>query len=188
MNLTFSPCPELSTPRLHLRKLELLDAPFLFRMRSNPEVMRFVPRPLHTTVEESKALIELILANLRDQEGITWAICLHGDPALIGAIGLWKIDKPNYRAEIGYMLHSDHWGKGYATEALEAVEAVGFKEMNLHRIESHLGPDHAASIRVLEKRGFVKEAHFRENFFYEGKFLDTLVYGKVRHYRPPSSK
>ncbi len=185
MILPFSPFPELHTPRLHLRRLELLDAPFLFRMRSSAEVMRFVPRPLHTTVEESKALIELILANLRDQEGITWAICLREEPALIGTIGLWKIDKPNHRAEIGYMLHHNDWGRGYATEALEAVENFGFKEMNLHSIEGHLDPDHAASIRVLEKRGFVKEAHFRENFLYEGKFLDTAVYGKVNPYKLP---
>ena len=179
MNLPFSPFPELATPRLRLRKLELLDAPFLFRMRSTPEVMRFVPRPLHTTVEESKVLIERILADLRDQEGITWAICLHGAPALTGTIGLWKIDKPNHRAEIGYMLHSDYWGRGYATEALGAVEAFGFQAMNLHSIEAYLDPGHTASIKVLEKRGFEKEAHFRENFLYEGKFLDTVVYGKL---------
>ena len=179
MNLPISPFPELATPRLRLRKLELLDAPFMFRMRSSAEVMKFVPRPLHTTVEESKVLIELILANLRDQEGITWAICLQEESMLIGTIGLWKIDKPNHRAEIGYMLHSDYWGRGYAAEALEAVEAFGFREMNLHSIEAHLDPHNTASIRVLEKRGFVKEAHFRENFLYEGQFLDTLVYGKL---------
>lgn len=180
MRLEFSPFPELHTPRLHLRRLELTDAPALFRMRSDERVMRFVPRPLQTAVEESVALIEVILTDLHNADGITWAICLRDAPKPIGTIGLWKIDKPNHRAEIGYMLLYDCWGKGYAAEALAAVEAYGFNEMQLHSIEAKLDPAHVASARVLEKCGFLKEAHFRENFLHEGQFLDTLVYGKLR--------
>jgi [ribosomal protein S5]-alanine N-acetyltransferase len=181
MRLEFSPFPELHTPRLHLRQLEPADAPALFLMRSDERAMKFVPRPLHTTVDESAALIEVILTDLRNAEGITWAICLRNTPELIGTIGLWKMDKPNHRAEIGYMLNADFWGKGFATEALAAVEQYGFGKMNIHSIEAKLDPAHIASARVLEKRGFVLEAHFRENFLHGGQFLDTLVYAKLCH-------
>lgn len=180
LRLEFSPFPQLYTPRLHLRRLELTDAPALFRMRSDERVMRFVPRPLQIAVEESVALIELILNDLHNNDGITWAICLRDAIEPIGTIGLWKMDKPNHRAEVGYMLRYDCWRKGYAAEALAAVEEYGFNEMQLHSIEARLDPAHAASARVLEKRGFVKEAHLRENFLHKGQFLDTLVYGKLR--------
>ncbi len=179
MRFPFSPFPELRTARLCLRELTLDDAPAVFRMRSNPRVMAHLPRPLHTNVEESRALLERIINDFHQENGISWAICLPDNPELIGNIGLWQLDKPNHCAEIGYMLHCDHWGLGYATEALAAVEAFGFREMELHRIEGHVGPEHTASIRVLERCGFQKEAHFRENCLWEGRFLDTLVYGKV---------
>lgn len=179
MRTPFHPFPEIHTPRLRLRKIELTDVEATFAMRSDPITMQFLPRPLHTRLEESEELLRLILANLDAETGISWAICLKDDPTLIGNIGLWQLDKPNHRAEIGYMLHSNFTGNGYATEALEAVEQFGFRHMDVHAIEGHVTPENPASVAVLQRRGFVQEAHFRQNQFYEGRYSDTLVFVKL---------
>jgi ribosomal-protein-alanine N-acetyltransferase len=175
----FHPFPEIQTPRLRLRKIELTDAEATYAMRSDPVTMQYLPRPIHTRLEESMDLLRRVMADLDAENGISWAICLKDDPALIGNIGLWQLDKSNRRGEIGYMLHRSFTGKGYATEALEAVEHFGFRQMDLHAIEGHVSPENTASFRVLQRRGFIQEAHFRQNQFYEGRYTDTLVFAKL---------
>jgi ribosomal-protein-alanine N-acetyltransferase len=74
----------------------------------------------------------------------------------------------------------EHNGKGYITEAIKAVVIYGFEQMNLHSIEAIIDPDNSASERVLQKNGFVKEAHIKENELWEGKFWDTVIYSLLK--------
>jgi ribosomal-protein-alanine N-acetyltransferase len=110
-------------------------------------------------------------------EGITWCLNLINKPNIhIGSIGLWRIEKENYRAEIGYMLEPDLQGKGLMYEALQKVIEFGFSEMKLHSIEAKIDPRNIASAALLKKGGFVQEAHFKENCYHNGEFCDTAVY------------
>lgn len=176
LNLHFQPFPILTTGRLTLRRLGEQDAPALFALRSDPAVMRYIGRPLATSLEEILEKIRLIDGQLRDNNAIMWAITLRDNPALIGTICFWNIQKENDRAEIGYLLHPGFQGKGIMQEALEAAVDYGFKQMNLHSIEAHVDPGNAPSCRLLERNGFVQEAFFKENHFFDGRFLDTAVY------------
>jgi ribosomal-protein-alanine N-acetyltransferase len=65
------------------------------------------------------------------------------------------------------------------TEAMDIVLDYGFNIMQLHSIEANVDPGNIASIKLLEKNGFVKEAHFKENLFFNGKFLDTVIYSLI---------
>ena len=105
-----------------------------------------------------------------------WVICLKGETKLIGSIGFWHTVPEHHRAELGYILHPDFWNQGIVTEALQAVLKYGFEKMKLHSVEASVNPENVASIRVLEKHGFVREAYFREDYFYDGKFYDSAVY------------
>ena len=62
---------------------------------------------------------------------------------------------------------------------MSAVMNYGFDVMKLHSVEANVNPDNGASVRVLQKAGFVQEAHFRENYFFAGRFLDTLIFSKL---------
>ena len=64
-------------------------------------------------------------------------------------------------------------------EAMDIVLDYGINIMQLHSIEANVDPGNTASIKLLEKKGFVKEAHFKENLFYNGKFLDTAIYSLI---------
>jgi ribosomal-protein-alanine N-acetyltransferase len=74
------------------------------------------------------------------------------------------------------MLLPEFHGKGIISEAIKEVVNYGFNEMKLHSIEAIIDPENFGSARVLEKNNFVKEAHLKENEFYEGRFLDTVIY------------
>jgi RimJ/RimL family protein N-acetyltransferase len=98
---------------------------------------------------------------------------------VIGTICLWNISLKNHRGEIGYELQADYWGKGITNEAIKIVLDYGFNTLKLHSIEGVVDPNNAASIKLLEKNGFVREGYFKENYFHNGGFLDSAVYSLV---------
>ena len=180
--INFTPFPDLETERLYLRRVANEDVNEIFLLRSNKETMKFIPRPLAKTEEDALAHIALIDSKIVANEGINWAITLKNNSKLIGIIGHYRIKPENYRAEIGYMLLPEYHGKGIITEAINVVVKYGFEKMKLHSIEAIIDPENYASEKVLQKNGFVKEAHLIENECYEGRFLDTVIYSKLNKY------
>ncbi|MBP7450460.1 MAG: GNAT family N-acetyltransferase, partial [Flavobacteriales bacterium] len=75
----------------------------------------------------------------------------------------------------------EHWGKGYISEAIGAVVPFGLRTLDFHRVEAITRPANLASIRALEKNGFVREAHLKENIFWNGQFHDSLHFGRLAH-------
>lgn len=180
LDINFGPFPELLTDRLRLREVSLDDAPVLFRLRSDEQVMRYLGRPMHKDISESVAMIERMQKQYADNEGITWIITLKDDPTMIGTAGFWRMDKENHRAEIGYLLTPELWGKGLVSETINVIVNYAFEVLHFHSIEANTDPENTASGRVLEKCGFVAEAYFRENFYFDGQFLDSKIYSRVR--------
>ena len=176
LNINFIPFPILETERLQLRRLVNEDFNEISALRSNKEIMKYIPRPLAKTKEEALEHIATINSRIESNEGINWAITLKNESKLIGIIGHYRLKPEHYRAEIGYMLLPEYHGKGIITEAIKEVVNYGFETMKLHSIEALIDPRNFASEKVLQKNGFIKEAHFIENEYYEGQFLDTVVY------------
>ncbi|CAN5889047.1 GNAT family protein [soil metagenome] len=177
----FSPFPVLETERLILRCLTYDDAPLMLALRSNESVNNYLNKKPEKNIAEINAKIKDILENLKKNEGIFWVIAFKNKPAaLIGAIGYWRMQPQDYRAEVGYMLHPSHWQKGIMKEALHAVVEYGFKEINLHSIEANINPDNLPSASLLESCGFIQEAYHRENFFYDGVFYDSIIYSRIK--------
>ena len=184
LHIRLHPFPVLQTARLRLRRVTHADVPAIFSMRSSPELMRYLDRTPAQSEDEALELFQKIDGGLRNNDGITWAITEHASPELIGSIGYWRIDKDNHRAEVGYMLQQRHHRKGYMQEALHAVLRYGFTDMRLHSVEANVNPHNQASIGLLLRNGFVKEAHFKENYYYDGKFLDSVIYSLLSHQFP----
>ncbi len=181
MELNFSPFPEISTDRLLLRRMTKEDGRQLFLLRSDDRVMQYIGREKTKSVEDAEAFITLINGSVDANESIMWAIALLNDPAtMIGTICYWNIQPEHYRAETGYMLHPAHWNQGIMKEALSAVIKYGFDKMDLHSIEAQINPENMASGKLLENTGFVREAYFKENYCFRGRFFDTEVYSLLR--------
>ncbi|RRB07373.1 GNAT family N-acetyltransferase [Larkinella rosea] len=178
LDVNFNPFPTLSTERLVLRQFRNTDAAHLFVLRSDESIMRFIPRPLATSEADTAVLIQSFNENIRTNEMITWAIALRDSDEVVGTIGFVRMSKENYRAEVGYLLRTDYHGSGMMREALVAVVNYGFRTLNLHSIEAVVDPKNVASARLLERCGFQKEGHFKENKFYNGRFFDSVYYAR----------
>lgn len=176
LEFNFSPFPVIETERLLLKRITNEDVKEVFELRSNPETMKYIPRPLVKNDEEALAHIALLDENINNNTGINWGITIKGDPKLLGIIGFYRMQPENYRSEIGYMLLPEFHGKGIVPEAVKRLIEYGFKDLKLHSIEAVIAPENIASEKVLQKCGFVKEAHFKESEFYNGKFLDKVIY------------
>jgi [ribosomal protein S5]-alanine N-acetyltransferase len=180
--LHFTPFPILKTKRLLLRKMVLEDAPALFFLRSDESVLKYLNKEPSTGLQEIVYFISSINKSVDEDETIMWAITLKENPALlIGTVCFWNISKENHRAEIGYLLHPQYWGRGIMTETLLQVIDYGFSVLKFHSITAVINPDNTGSATILEKLGFVKEAHFKEDVFFRGKFLDSAVYSKLNN-------
>jgi [ribosomal protein S5]-alanine N-acetyltransferase len=176
LDVQFTVFPQLETERCLLRQVEFYDAPDYLMLRSDDRVMRFIDRDKWQSIQEAEENIRKIHDASQKGEGISWAVCLKADKKMIGMAGLWRIMKEHYRAEIGYTLMPEFWNKGLMTEILKEIIRFGFYEINLHSIEANINPENVASRKTLEKNGFRREAYFRENYFYNGRFLDSEIW------------
>jgi ribosomal-protein-alanine N-acetyltransferase len=179
LSINFTPFPNLETERLYLRRVDKNDASRILELRSNVETMKYIPRPLLKSTEDALDHIAMINAKIESSEGINWAITLKNDSKLIGIIGFYRIKPEHFRAEIGYMLLPAFSGNGIISEAINEVMNYGFNEMHLHSVEAIIDPNNLGSAKVLQKNGFIKEAHLKENEFYEGRFLDNVIYSRL---------
>jgi [ribosomal protein S5]-alanine N-acetyltransferase len=176
LQVNLTPFPTLVTSRLILREITTNDANEIFFLRSDEGLLKYLDKAPERSVDETIAFIGRIKNNLTDNEGILWGITLKDSDVVIGSICFWRMQKENYRAEIGYVLHPAQQGKGIMDEAVKAVLQYGFETMQLHSVEANVNPANANSMKLLEKNGFIKEAYFRENYYYNGKFLDSVIY------------
>jgi ribosomal-protein-alanine N-acetyltransferase len=172
----FKSFPELETERIRLRKIYPDDANEIFLIRSNDKIMRFLDIPRHYSISDSQKLIETAEESYKKETGINWAIIEKLSNSFIGYIGFIRIYSEHCRAEIGYVLKPEYWGKGFMYETINRLVRFGFKEMNLHSIEANVNPLNERSQKVLGRVGFKKEAYFRENYLFDGKFLDSEIY------------
>jgi [ribosomal protein S5]-alanine N-acetyltransferase len=177
---SFLPFQNLESERLLMRQITTDDVNEVFALRSNRETMQYIPRPLCIDLDDALRHIKMIQDKIESNEGINWAVTLKGSPKLIGIAGHYRMKWEHFRSEIGYMFLPEYHGKGIATETIGLLVNYGFEQMNMHSLEGIIDPENFASAKVLEKNGFVKEAHFKENEFYDDRFLDNAIYSLVK--------
>jgi ribosomal-protein-alanine N-acetyltransferase len=95
---------------------------------------------------------------------------------MFGRIQLGGYNARDARADVGYAYNRLYWGKGYATEAAQAVLQFGFDTLKLHRVGAKVLPHNIGSIRVLEKLGFQREGILRQVHLLRGTHEDLLCY------------
>lgn len=177
LKLSFHPFPVIETERLVLCEISKSHAIPLLRLRSEDAVMRYIERPRANSLEDVYAFITAVEEIHAKEEGFTWTICLKDNLTFVGNIGFFRIKKEVFRGELGYAMLPEFWGKGIMSEAIQAVLEFGFNTMGFNSIEADINPANEASARILLKNGFVKEGYIRENVYWNGRFLDTEMYG-----------
>lgn len=180
LNINFNPFPVLETERLVLRNVAHTDAQRVLEIRGNETQMQYIPRPIARSIEDALGVINMILGFTERNERINWAVTEKGSDEIIGIIGYVNIKPESHRAEVGYIIHANYLRKGYTLEALQAVLAYGFDVMNLHSVEAIIRPDNEASLSLVEKAGFVREAYFKDYIYHNDRYWDETVYSLIK--------
>lgn len=171
--------PRLETERLTLRPMTRDDIDFLLKHFGDPETNRYSSYEDLKTREEAIQLYRDFMEPghpTRFRLGVE----LKETHQLVGTLGLHGLNRRDRRAEIGFDLYKDHWGKGIMTEAVRALINYGFQQMNLNRIEATTDPENTRSIKLLERVGFQKEGHLRQKYHYKGRYHDELLYSLMK--------
>jgi len=158
--MTPGSAPDLiQTPRLELRRPLASDAGAIFsRYSSDPDVTHLVGWPMHRSVDEARGFIAYSDGQWAQWPAGPYLIVSRADGALVGSTGL-GFETP-YRAQTGYVLAKDAWGRGLATEALGAMVGVA-RRAGVRRLYALCHHSHRASARVLEKCDFAREGVLR---------------------------
>lgn len=147
--------PLVETPRLVLSAPVTADAEVVFRRyASDEDVTRYLGWPRHRTVAETEAFLAFSAVQWEREGAGPYLIWARADGQLLGSTGLGL--EPGGQAITGYVLATDAWGKGYATEALTAMVEVA-TDIGVMRLYGLCHPQHRASWRVLEKCGFERD-------------------------------
>ena len=172
--------PTISSSRVSLRELRDEDVCGFFAIFSDPEVMRYWSRLPVADMEEARRMLTDIRDRVQQRSFFKWGITRNTDERLIGTCTLFHVEIDHRRAEVGYALGREYWGKGYMQEALNGLINFSFNELNMHRIEADVDPRNAASIKTLERLGFQREGYLRERWQVGGEIQDALFFGLLR--------
>jgi RimJ/RimL family protein N-acetyltransferase len=169
--------PRLQGKRVQLRGPRPDDADALFDLFSQPEVMRYWSRPPMTVRAEAEGLVDEIGDAFSQRLAFNWMVVLPEDDRVIGTAALFRFEPRHRRAEIGYSLRQDHWGRGLAQEAVALMLDWAIRTLDLHRLEADIDPRNEGSRRLLERLGFVSEGLLRQRYFVEDVVSDTELFG-----------
>lgn len=166
----------LETQRLVLRPIQQEDKNEIFKYRSDAETNKYqgwIPK----TIEDVENFISKIATSFNEPE--TWfqlVVIEKESQKIIGDVGIHFLGDENKQVEIGCTLDKNIQGKGYASEALEFIINSLFTNFEKHRFKTSIDPNNTNSIRLVERLGFRKEAHFVKSLFLNGEWVDDVVY------------
>ncbi|MBS1688601.1 MAG: GNAT family N-acetyltransferase [Bacteroidetes bacterium] len=159
-----------------MRRPTMADVDEIYKYRSDPGLMQFIPHRLAHKRDDVVEAIERIDRMINTNEGINWTITRKGEDIPLGMVGYVRMYKDHHRAEIGYMLHTPYHGKGIIQEAFQAAVDYGFEVMKLHSIEAIVNSLNTPSKKLLERAGFSNDAFFKDYLHHDGKYMDVNVY------------
>ena len=168
--------PFFTTPRLIARRFAPTDLDAFVAMRADPDVARFQDWESFTEADGREFLDWCASRGPGEPGWFQFALERKEDGAFVGDCALKTFEADNRLAQVGYTIVPEYWNRGFATEAVRGVIGYALASFPIHRIVASVDPRNAASVRVLEKAGFVKEAHFRRSEWFKGAWADDAVY------------
>src|SRR4029077_14604423 len=170
----------LRSGRLTLRPLQSSDVEAVASYSTKPEFIRFLPLPPQT-MESAAQFVGQAVANSQPDPKGDWlfAIQIREEPRLIGVIRIGVRSAEHRQGDLGYAVHPDHWGKGFATEALRRILEFGFEDLSLERIWATADVRNVASWRVMEKAGMEREGLMRHHPRVRGAWRDAVLYARI---------
>jgi RimJ/RimL family protein N-acetyltransferase len=174
------PTPTLHTDRLRLRPFTSADADGLYALHSSAYVLRYWDAPPWSERSRAERFLAACRQMAEEGSGARLAVDRVSDGSFLGWCSLTRWNPDHRSASLGYCLGDVAWGHGYATEAARSVLQWAFDTLDLNRVQAETDTRNAASARVLEKLGFLREGTLREDCVVNGVVSDSWVYGLLR--------
>lgn len=173
--------PTLETERLMLREIVGADAPALFEIHGDAELMRWFGSEPLKDLEGAQKLVDLFAGwRALPNPGVRWGLQVKGAATLIGTCGLFNWNRNARKCTLGYELGRAGQGRGYVQEAVRAALDWGFDHMDLNRVEAQVHPSNVASLKSIRRLGFFEEGRLREGGYWGGRFHDLLQFSLLR--------
>ena len=161
----------IRTGRLTLRHARSGDLESIHAVLSDPRAMLWWSTPPHTSIDETRLwLNKMIAGNAAGSADFV----IERDGQVIGKAGFFRLP------DVGYVLHPDHWGLGLASEAVGAAVAHVFATRDIVDLTADVDPENQASIRLLERLGFVRTGFAERTWNIGGEWKDSLYFGLTR--------
>lgn len=169
--------PTLTTERFLLRQFIPSDLENVFLGLSHPEVIPFYGVS-YTSLEETKKQLAFFEELEKNGTGIWWAVCSLDNSIFYGAGGLNNLEKEHKKAEIGFWLLPEYWGKGIMKEVMPVICDYGFNTLDLHRIEGVVESENENCKKAMAKLDFEYEGTLKECELKNGTFISLAFYAK----------
>jgi len=175
--MQYCPTYPIETERLRLRPFTRGDVDAVYAYRSREDVTRY----LYDAPMTREACAEVVQARVGqyawtdEADKIFLAVERRSDDAMLGEVSLILRSSTSRQAEVGYIFHPDHHGRGYATEAVRMLLEMAFDRAGVHRAYARCSALNSGSRRVMERLGMRQEAHFREHQFVKGAWDEELI-------------
>lgn len=168
----------IETKRLILRRFSEQDAKEIYEGYVNQEKFLYYANKEKRTLEEEIESLNGINEKYNNPEYYNWLITTKKDKKIIGAINL-NVDNYNESVEFNYAIDDRYEGKGYMTEALEAVKNYCLNEVSVNRIFGGCEINNLASKRVMEKCSFIYEGTLRNYLKLKDGYHDMHLYSII---------
>ncbi|WP_088102958.1 GNAT family N-acetyltransferase [Halalkalibacter urbisdiaboli] len=173
--------PPFETNRLILRKITLGDLDDIYEFSSDPEVAHHMTWEVNKSKDETlNNFVKVVIEGYENGQSADWAITHKESKKVIGTCAFVDWSNEHKKAEIGYVLNKNYWGKGLASEAIKEIIKFGFETLQLNRIEGGCDTDNISSEKVMLKAGFEYEGTLRKNEFIKGEFRDTKIFSILK--------
>ncbi|TCO24829.1 RimJ/RimL family protein N-acetyltransferase [Kribbella steppae] len=158
-----------------LREFRTSDLENYLAIVSDDRVTSWLSFDSRDRTAAEKALTAIIeRAAQEDRPDYLLAVTRRDDDSVVGFARLGPTGVK--AAHLGYAIHADHWGHGYATDASRVLLRLAFGPLDLHRVSAAIGPENEASIAVVKRLGFTYEGRIRDHVFTNGDWRDSLLY------------
>jgi ribosomal-protein-alanine N-acetyltransferase len=170
----------IKTERFLLRQFVDSDIENVYKGLSDPEIIKYYGVS-YKTLEDTKNQMQFFADLVSKGTGIWWAVCSLDNKTFYGAGGLNSLSNEHKKAEIGFWLLKEFWGKGIMTEVMPIICNYGFDSLGLHRIEGLVESDNLNCKNAMKKLDFNHEGTMKECEIKNGKFISLDIYAKIKN-------
>jgi len=172
--------PIIEIERFALRQFASDDLENVFKGLSHPDVIKYYGISFDS-LEGTKEQITWFSELEKKGTGIWWAICSKDGNEFYGAGGLNDIEKTNKKAEVGFWLLPEYWGRGIMKEVMPQICQYGFEKLGLHRIEGFVDSENRNCKNGLSKLDFNYEGTMNDCEIKDGRYVSLDIYAMINN-------